>query len=126
MAGIICDPTTTIVDAPTVTVERDGTDELLRRFVKFNGARADGSAVPVVGVCRVASTTDEEKVPVDRTGIVPVVAGAAVAQGAFLTSDASGRAITAAAGNQIHGVAALAAAAADDVIAIDLSPRGKA
>lgn len=47
-----------------------------------------------------------------------VVAGGAIAAGAKVTSDAAGRAVTAAAGNEINGIAREAAAVLGDVIEI--------
>jgi hypothetical protein len=49
---------------------------------------------------------------------VEITAGAAVAAGALVMSDATGRAITATATNSVHGKALTAAAAADEVITI--------
>ena len=52
------------------------------------------------------------------SGIVKVVAGAAVAVGDKVQSDASGRAITAASGDHVLGKAVSAAGAAGDVISV--------
>ena len=49
---------------------------------------------------------------------VEVAAGAAVTAGALVTSDATGRAVTAATGNRVNGRALTAAGAADEVITI--------
>lgn len=53
-------------------------------------------------------------------------AGAAIAAGARLTTDATGRLITAAATNPIVGRALEAAAAADDLFAAEINPGGVA
>ena len=93
MSGIIVN---TITTCPllSLSVQREGTDELFRRFVRYDGARAGAGDVPV-GVCRERSTTDEQLVAVDAAGIVLVVTGAAVAVGDELAPDAQGRAVTA-------------------------------
>ena len=63
-----------------------------------------------------------EAAEVMLTGVSKVVAGAAVAVGANLTSDAAGRAVTAGAGQAILGKAELAAGAAGEVISVRLNP----
>jgi len=55
-----------------------------------------------------------------------VVAGAAVAKGAKITSDATGRAVTAASGNYEAGQALDAASAAGNLITIFINPQGRA
>ena len=59
-----------------------------------------------------------------NTGISKVLAGAAVAAGATVMSDASARAITATATNRVLGTALEAAAAADEKIAVLLTSQG--
>lgn len=59
-----------------------------------------------------------------NVGISKVVAGAAVAAGAFVMSDGSGRAITATATNRVLGTALEAAGAADEKIAVLLTSQG--
>jgi hypothetical protein len=51
-------------------------------------------------------------------GISKVVAGAAVAAGAQVTGDSSGRAVTATTGNKIHGTALQAAGGAGEIIPV--------
>jgi len=51
-------------------------------------------------------------------GVAKVAAGAAVAAGASVQSDATGRAITAAAADYVQGIALEAATAAGDLIAV--------
>ncbi len=87
----------------TVTLATAATDSLI-------GVNAD--VAPAIG----------ERCDVVRQGIAFVEAGAAIAQGAPVTSDATGRAVTAAPGagvnNRIIGFADEAAAAAGDVIRV--------
>lgn len=59
-------------------------------------------------------------------GKVEVAAGAAVLVGALVTTDATGRAVTAATGNTVLGVALTASGAADEVITIVFSKGAKA
>lgn len=59
-------------------------------------------------------------------GVARCIAGAAVAEFANVTSDASGRAITAASGHFINGVALEAAGAAGDVISVLVATGGGA
>ena len=76
MSGIMVD-TATAQPLQTVTVERAGTDELLRRYLRADGTRC-GTGDPPLGVCRVPSTAAGDHVPVDIDGIVVVEAGAAI------------------------------------------------
>lgn len=108
----------------SVTVERAGSDELLRRCVRADGARC-GAGDLVLGVCRTASTTAKDLVPVDVAGIVLVEAGAAIAlaEGAARVKvDASGRAVLAAGGDTAFGVIFQAATAAGKVVPCLLRP----
>ena len=99
-------------------------------LVKYSAAEtvvaAAASTDAIIGVSHDIAAASGERVDVAHDGIVFVVAGAAVAQGALLTADASGRAITAApaAGSnaRIIGFAIEAATAAGDVIRVMLSP----
>lgn len=90
-----------------------------QRFVTNAGAQtaANGYAL---GVCRTAGASGE-RVGVDVLGTAIVEAGAAIAAGASLGSDASGRAVTFASGGKL-GVALQAASAAGDKIEILLLP----
>ena len=56
------------------------------------------------------------------TGVSKAEIGAAVAVGARLASDATGRLITAVAGNHVVGEAETAAAAAGEIISVRLAP----
>jgi hypothetical protein len=80
-----------------------GTDEVVGVSMEAVAAGNDGLAVPCAR-------------PIGCK--VEVTAGAAVAAGALVMSDATGRAITATATNKIHGQALTAAAAAGEVITI--------
>jgi hypothetical protein len=88
----------------------------IKRFVTYAGAQA-GAAVAVAGVAE-DNTAIGEFVGCKARGWMLVEAGAAVAQGAAVESDASGRAITLAAGVQA-GRAVDAATAAGQFIRID-------
>lgn len=93
MAGPV---TNTFTDAPlhSITVERDGTDEIWRRFVRADGARCGAGDAPI-GVCRIRSTTDGDLVPVDTAGVLLVATGGAFAAGDPIAPDAQGRAVRA-------------------------------
>lgn len=99
-------------------------------IVKFSAAETVVAAAAVsdllIGVSHDIAAASGERVDVALDGVAYVVAGAAVALGAQLTSDASGRAVTAApaagTNNRVIGVALEAAAAAGDVIRVLLSP----
>ena len=86
-----------------------------RRFVGFDG-NACAVGVKALGVCE-ADTDPDGVAPVNVQGVILVEAGAAIAAGAEVQSDATGRAITKAAGVG-NGHAWDAAAAAGDVIRI--------
>ena len=78
-----------------------------QRFVTALGAPATATS-GAVGVARSAAAIGEP-FPVDCLGAIPVEAGAAVAVGARIGADASGRAVTAAAGTWTALSAATAA-----------------
>ena len=90
-------------------------------LVKFSAAETVVAAAAVsdsiVGVSHDIAAAIGERVDVVHDGIAFVVAGAAVAQGALLTSDASGRVV-----NRTIGIAIEAATALGDVIRVLLSP----
>lgn len=122
MPGIIGDKVT-IQPAFTVSVQRSGSDEIFRRFVRADGARCGAGDQPA-GVCRVRSTTANDVVTVDTDGIALVEAGAAIAltEGSkAVMPDASGRAIVAVGSVPYAGLALDAAAAAGDVIRVWLN-----
>lgn len=90
-------------------------DLTARRFVGFDGkACADGAKA--LGVVEVDTELDGVA-PANVLGAILVEAGAAIAAGTEVQSDAAGRAITKAAG-MANGIAWDAAAAAGDVIRI--------
>lgn len=64
--------------------------------------------------------TSTNFIGVQGYGIAKVEAGAAVSRGDQVTSDASGRAVTAATGNNVAGKALQAAGAAGDIIEVYL------
>ena len=97
-----------------------------RRFAKHgvgdNAAlQADGVAVALLGVTTDIDAAAGKPVDVIRSGIAPVEYGGNVAKGAPLTSDAQGRAVTAAAGNRIAGFAEVAGVLGD-IGAVHLAP----
>lgn len=86
-----------------------------RRFVGFDGGVCAAGA-KALGV--VETDTDSDSLaPANVLGVILVEAGAAIAAGAEVQSDASGRAITRAAG-LANGIAWDTAVAAGDVIRI--------
>jgi len=103
------------------------------RLVKFgtgdrNVAVAAAATDSIIGVVNEmpAGIATGERVDVVRVGIAWVEAGAAITRGALITSDAVGRAVTAApaagANNRIIGVADESATAAGDVIRFVIEP----
>lgn len=82
---------------------------------------ATGLHLNVLGVCcQPSGAASGQRADVEVMGLVEVVAGAAIAAGAPVTSDAEGRAITARQG-RVVGLAFDAAAAAGDIIRVLLS-----
>lgn len=92
----------------------------VNRFVTPLGAQA-GADANTMGVAR-AATADTLKMPVDVLGTAIVEAGAAVAAGATVKSDASGRAITWVTSGAKVGIAMQAATAAGQFIEVLLIP----
>jgi hypothetical protein len=90
------------------------------RFVTPAGAQA-GADANTLGVARDAGVS-ADKITVDVMGTAIVEAGAAVAAGASLKSDASGRAITWATSGAKVGIALQAAGAAGEMIEVLLIP----
>ena len=86
-----------------------------RRFVGFNGGVCAAGA-KALGVTE-ADTEADNMAPANVMGVILVEAGAAIAAGAEVQSDAAGRAITKAAG-VANGIAWDAATAAGDLIRI--------
>lgn len=83
------------------------------RFVTPAGAQA-GADANTLGVSRYAAGAAGEKIAVDVIGTAIVEAGAAVALGATLKSDANGKAITWASSGAKAAIALQAAAAAGE------------
>ena len=122
MAGIIGSVASQL-PTQVVSVERDGSDEILHRFVRADGARCGANERPI-GVGQSASTTDGDVVPVIRAGIATVEAGAAIvlADGEkAVETDAQGRAITRTSNNTIAGYAIDAAGAAGALVRVILA-----
>lgn len=86
------------------------------RFVTPLGAQAGADANTLGAACTAAAIG--EKLPVDVRGTTTVEAGAAIALGATLKSDAQGRAITWAASGAKVGIALEAATAAGQFIEV--------
>ncbi|MBL8909865.1 MAG: DUF2190 family protein [Archangium sp.] len=97
-----------------------------RRFVRFTAANFVATQVAAAseiadGVATESQATVGGALEVQTDGIALMEAGAAIAAGAEVTSDASGRAITAASGNVAHGkMVGPAAGAAGEFIQIKL------
>lgn len=97
-----------------------------RRLVTFgagdnSAALAAGAAVAIIGASTDIDVADGKPVDVIRAGIAPVEYGATVAKGDPLTSDASGKAVKAAAGQRCGGFAEVAGVAGD-IGAIHIAP----
>ena len=99
------------------------------RFVKENAAgkivATHTAGAAVMGVLQ-NNPANTRAATVMRTGATKVVAGAAVAIDALVTTDTAGRAVTATTGQTIAGVARIAAAGAGEIITIELERRGAA
>lgn len=101
------------------------------RFVNLDGtgkAALAGAGAEAVGVLQNKPVANAEATVADigGGGTSKVVAGAAIAAGARVASDASGRAVTAGVGNAILGRARVAAAAAGEIIPVLLFHNGAA
>lgn len=100
------------------------------RIVKFTAAGVVGLAAAAtdasIGVMNEVSPLTGERCDVVRQGIAYVEAGGAIALGAPVTADATGRGVTAApaagVNNRIIGIAEEVASAAGDVIGVLLEP----
>ena len=90
------------------------------RFVTHAGAQA-GADANTLGVARTAGVS-ADVIPVDVIGTTIVESGAAVAVGASLETDASGRAITWATSGPVVGRALQAAGGAGEFIEVLLIP----
>lgn len=90
-------------------------------FVAINSssqAAVAGAGVAVDGVLQNNPDAQGKAASIMRDGISKVRAGAAVAAGALVASNASGQAVTAATGNVVAGKALSAAGAANEVISV--------
>ncbi len=110
------------------TLEASG-DLSLQQFhcmaVDGNGqAVAAGSGAQIAGVLQNDPELQGEAATIVQTGVTKAKAGAAVAQGAEVMSDADGEVITATSGNRVVGTALQAAANADEIISVLLLPGG--
>ena len=99
------------------------------RWVKLSAentvAQATADTDAIVGVQHdIPYAAVGAQVAVVLSGTPKIMAGAAFSAGAFLTTDGSGRAITAVSTKRFHGVAIQAAAAAGDIVQIDLNAKG--
>lgn len=97
-----------------------------RRFVIHAAAarsctQASAASQVGLGVAIEAAAAAGVEVPVQDIGVAQVEAGAAITAGAQVTTDASGRAVTAATGNNVFGIAHTAAGAAGDMVMVKLS-----
>lgn len=86
--------------------------------------RQTGSGSVCDGIIDGESSVQGDPISVVKTGLFEVVAGAAVAAGANVMSNASGQGITATSGLWRMGVARTAAANAGEIIEIDLGRQG--
>jgi hypothetical protein len=110
---------TQFFSAACITLAATGTIAA-NRFITPAGAQA-GADANTLGLCRTAAVSGD-KVPVDVLGTATVEAGAAVAAGASLKSDASGRCITWVTSGAKVGIALEAASAAGQLIEVFLIP----
>lgn len=98
------------------------------RAVKFG--TADGNVIVgaaaadnLIGVAdNVGQATAGGRLDVIIQGEAEAEAGAAITRGARLTTDATGRVVTAVATNGVIGIAMVSAAAAGDIIKINVAP----
>ena len=97
------------------------------RFCKLDTAAVNSTLQCAAGTdlalgVSLKSAAVGESVELQHIGKAKVTAGAAIAAGAQVASDASGRAVTVATGNVSNGIAAYAAGAAGDIIEVFLTP----
>jgi hypothetical protein len=117
------------------TLSNAGAAQSIYRFMKFATTENSvlqstvATAIPL-GVCQqrvdaADSVTGNVQVDVRLLGISKVEAGAAVALGAEVSSDTTGRAITAVTGARVAGIAFQAAGAAGEWIDVLLTPAAR-
>lgn len=85
-------------------------------------AAVAGAGQQVMGVLQNDPAASGRAGNIGIQGITKVVAGAAISAGAYVSSDASGKAVTAVSGDIPAGIAVTAATADLDVISINLMP----
>lgn len=112
-----------IIGIPVSTVEASGdlsSSQFLFVTIDSNGqAAVAGDGVVVVGVLQDKPAAQGRACSIYGSGsISKVKAGAAVAAGAKVSSDAAGKAVTAASGEYIAGIALDAASAANQLISV--------
>lgn len=97
-------------------------------FVKISAANTvslAGAGEDAIGVnTENAASGETTGVMCEGGGKIKVVAGAIVAFGAKITSDANGKAVTAALGDYVYGTSLEAAAADKDLISMIWAPEG--
>ena len=101
-----------------VSVEHEGTEEVLHRFVRADGTRCVAHERPI-GVGQASSTKDGEVFPLARSGTVTVEAGAVIVLTAgekAVMADADGRAVTRTDTHPVAGHVIDAAAAGGDLV----------
>jgi len=82
-----------------------------------------GATDRVLGVCQETVAADGDSADIRVLGVTKVVAGAAVAAGALVGTDANGKAVTkSTAGDFVAGTALEAAGADGDIISVLLTP----
>lgn len=84
--------------------------------------RCNAAGESALGVLQNDPDIDEAATVAILGSVTKVVAGAAIALDADITTDNQGRAVTAATGNKIHGKALIAAGAAGEIISVLLQP----
>lgn len=115
-------------DVKSISLEANGDQSANQnRFMLLGASGVALNTVaggPCVGVL-LDKPTDGKIGAVGYNGVVKVTAGAVVVRGVDIQSDATGRAITAAADDYSLGTALEGAAAAGDVIAVLLKPNAQ-
>lgn len=106
------------VNTGVVTTVLSTAATLKKKFILASGAQA-GANGRAIGVSLDEVDAANKAIPVCISGTAFVLSGAAVTLGDVVTSDASGRAITAGA-NPVNGIALDAATGADQTIRIRL------
>ena len=122
------EPTAIVPDKGIRAALASGADIATRLFVKAVAGSKDemelaGDGERVHGVT-METIPDGSRGDVQTEGRAIVLSGAAVAQGANVASDAAGKAVLAASGEIVAGVAMTAAAGADEPIEVELAGVG--